>query len=97
MAYRDFKDLARRTASDRVLSDKAFNIDKNPKNDGQQRGLAYMIYKVFYKKTSGSGIKSMPNQQLVKELDQLFENLEKEKCIHHLKIVFGVLIQLICN
>ena len=56
-----------------------------------------MIYKVFYKETSGSGIKSMPNQQLVKELDQLFENLEKEKCIHHLKIVFGVLIQLICN
>ena len=97
MAYRDFKDLARRTASDRVLSDKAFNIDKNPKNDGYQRGLAYLIYKVFYKKTSGSGIKSMPNQQLVKKLDQLFENLEKEKYIHHLKIAFGVLIQLICN
>ena len=50
MTYRDFKDLARRTASDRFLSDKAFNIDKNPKNDGYQRGLACMIYKVFYKK-----------------------------------------------
>ena len=31
MAYGDFKDLARRTASDKVLRDKAFNIAKNPK------------------------------------------------------------------
>ena len=30
MAYGDFKDLARRTASDKVLRDKAFNIPKNP-------------------------------------------------------------------
>ena len=28
MAYRDFKDLSRRTASDNVLRDKAFNIAK---------------------------------------------------------------------
>ena len=34
MAYGDFKDLARRTASDKVLKDKAFNIAKNPKYDG---------------------------------------------------------------
>ena len=40
MAYGDFKDLARRTASDKVLRDKAFNITKNPKYDGYQRGLA---------------------------------------------------------
>ena len=31
MDYGDFKDLARRTASDNVLRDKAFNIAKNPK------------------------------------------------------------------
>ena len=31
MAYRDFKDLSRRTASDKILRDKAFNINKNPK------------------------------------------------------------------
>ena len=31
MAYGDFKDLTRRTASDKVLRDKAFNIAKNPK------------------------------------------------------------------
>ena len=45
MAYGDFKDLARRTASDKVLRDKAFNIAKNPKYDGYQRGLASMFYK----------------------------------------------------
>ena len=34
MAYGDVKDLARRTALDKVLKDKAFNIAKNPKYDG---------------------------------------------------------------
>ena len=38
MAYGDFKDLARRTASDNILRDKASNIAKNPKYDGYQRG-----------------------------------------------------------
>ena len=31
MAYGDFKDLARRTASDKVLRYKAFNIAEDPK------------------------------------------------------------------
>ena len=31
MAYGDFKDLTRRTASDNILCDKAFNITKNSK------------------------------------------------------------------
>ena len=43
MAYDDFKDLARKTASNKVLRDKAFNIAKNSKNDGYQRGLASMV------------------------------------------------------
>ena len=34
MSYGYFKDLPRRTASDKVLRDKAFNIDKNLKYDG---------------------------------------------------------------
>ena len=53
MIYRDFKDLTRRAASDKMLRDKAFNIAKNPKYDGYQRGLASMVYKFFDKKTSG--------------------------------------------
>ena len=31
MSYGDFKDLTKRTASDQILHDKAFNIAKNPK------------------------------------------------------------------
>ena len=50
MAYRDFKDLTKRTAADKVLRDKAFNIAKDPKYDGYQRGLASMVYKFFDKK-----------------------------------------------
>ena len=34
MAYGDFKDITRRTASDKISRDKAFNIAKNPKYDG---------------------------------------------------------------
>ena len=34
MAYGDFRNLAKRTASDEVLRDKAFNVKKNPKYDG---------------------------------------------------------------
>ena len=33
MAYGDFNDLTRRTASDKILRDKAFNIAKNAKHD----------------------------------------------------------------
>ena len=40
MAYGDFKDLNRRTAADKVLRYKAFNIAKNPKYDGYQCGFA---------------------------------------------------------
>ena len=47
MAYEYFKDLARRTASDKMLSEKAFNIAKNPKFNGYQRSLASMVYKCF--------------------------------------------------
>ena len=50
MAYKNFKDLARRTASDKVLGDKAFNIAKNPKYHGYQRGISSMVYKFFDKK-----------------------------------------------
>ena len=69
IAYGDFKDLAKRTAADKVLRDKAFNIAKDLKYDGYQRGLASMAYNFFDKNTAGSGIKSMPqNEKLAEEL-----------------------------
>ena len=49
IAYEDFKYLARRTASDKILRDKAFNIARSPKYDGYQRGLASMVYKFLIK------------------------------------------------
>ena len=60
MAYGDFEDLARKTAADKVLRDKAFNIAKDPKYDGY-----CMVYKLFDKKTTGSGIKSIPQNSLL--------------------------------
>ena len=70
MAYGDFKDLARRTASDKILREKAFNTAKNPKYDGYQRGLASIVYKFFDKKTKGSGVnnKFKQKEQLAKPL-----------------------------
>ena len=40
MVYRDFKDLTRITASDKIFRDKAFNIAKNPKYGEYQSRLA---------------------------------------------------------
>ena len=99
MAYGDFKDLKRRTASDKILRDKAFNIAKNPKYDGYQRGLASMVYKFFDKKLKGRGV-NIPlefHEQLATQLlenltNQFIENFKKEKFILDLKIIFGVLI-----
>ena len=56
MAYTDFKDLKRRTASGKILRDKAFNIANNSKYDGHQRGLASMVYNFVDKKSTGGGI-----------------------------------------
>ena len=44
MTYGDFSDLSRRSASDKVLRDKAFIIAKNPKDDGYQSRLSSMVY-----------------------------------------------------
>ena len=71
MAYEDFKDLAERTASDKGLNDKAFNIAKIPKHDGYQR-LASMVCRFFDKKLSGSGIRNE-----IKQSEQLGEELHK--------------------
>ena len=66
--YGKSKDLAKRTQSDKVLRDKAFEIAGDPKYNNYQRGLASMVYKFFDKKSSGSGIANEPNYQLGNEL-----------------------------
>ena len=67
MAYGDFKDLNRRTAADKVLRDKAFNIAKNAKYDGYQHGIASMVSKFFDKKTSTKN-EITSNKELAEEL-----------------------------
>ena len=56
--YRDFKDFTRRTASDKILHDKTFDIAKYPKYDGSQRGLDLMVYNFFDKKASAKRARS---------------------------------------
>ena len=90
VAYGDFKDLPRRTATDKALRDKAFHVAKIPKYDQYQRGLASMVYKCFDKNTSGGAVKSefMSNQELVKEMyKQLLEHLNT--FTHLLMIIFN--------
>ena len=70
MAYEDFKDLTRRTASDKILRDKSFNIAKYLQNDGYRRGLASMVYQFFDKKTSRSGIKNVRPPAIIKRITQ---------------------------
>ena len=70
MAYGDLKELTKRTIADKVLRNKAFKIAGDQKYDGYQRGLASMVYKLFDKKSQGSGVNNdiKQNIQLANEL-----------------------------
>ena len=50
MAYGDIKYLTRRTASDKILCNKPFNIAKNLKHDGYQTVLASTFNNKFFGK-----------------------------------------------
>ena len=50
-AYFDSKDLSKRTNADKNLKNRAFDIAKDPKYDGYQRGLASMVYKFLIRKS----------------------------------------------
>ena len=82
-AYSDSKDLTKRTAADKILKNKAFDIVKDPKYDGYQRGLASMVYKFFDsevaspdKKSIGSGPKHV-NTKITTQNEQLADELHK--------------------
>ena len=76
-----------RTASDKVLRDKALNVARNSKYDGNQRGHASMACKLFDKKSTGaktwggaSKSEIMPNRQLGEELYKpIIRKFEKQK------------------
>ena len=75
-AYSDSKDLTERTVADKILKNRAFNIAKDPKYDGYQRGLASMVYKFCDKKSKERGVKHV-NTKLTPQNPQLAEELHK--------------------
>ena len=87
MVYGIFRNFFRRTASDKVLREKAFNTAKNPKYDSCQRALASMVYIVFDKRSasltdkfvSSGAAKSKIISSLTNYTKQLTENLKNEK------------------
>ena len=92
MAYGDFKDLFRRTASDKILRDEAFNIAKYLKFDRYQRGLVSMVYELFDKETSDGAFENenMLNEELAEKLHRpIIKNIRKEKYTHLLQTIFG--------
>ena len=83
-AYSDGQDFTKRTVADKILRNRAFNIAKDPKYDGYQRGLPSVVYKFFDKKSRGSGVvntKLTPqNQQLAEEIHKpIIRKFEKRK------------------
>ena len=58
--------MTKRTQSDEVLRDTAFEIGSNSKYDGYQRGLASMVYKFLDKNSTGSGVNFMPKSTTFK-------------------------------
>ena len=93
MAYGDFKDLPKRTAAEKVLTDKAFKIASDKKYDVYQRGLASMVYRFFDKKPSGSGLaNNNENIQLANKLHKpIIKKFNKRKVYSSFKgIIWGV-------
>ena len=88
MAFRDFKDLARRTAADNVFRDKAFDIAKNSKYDGYQRRFPSMVYKFLDKKCAGSGVNMHANksafniEKLAEEFHKPFIKKSQERTVY---------------
>ena len=93
-AYSDSKDLIKRTVADKIKKNKSFDIAKDPKYVGYQRGLASMVYKFFDKKSEGSGAKHV-NTKLIPHNEQLADELHKH--IQHSKTISGLQIWKICN
>ena len=54
MGYGYLEDLSKRTACDKILSDKTFDIAENPKCEEYQRRRTPMVHKYFRKKSGGT-------------------------------------------
>ena len=78
MAHGKSKDLAKRSQSDKVLRDRAFITASDKKYGGYQRGLALMVYKLFDKKSSESGVATLfANKSATEQNYQLANEISK--------------------
>ena len=83
--------MPRRRTVDKVLRDKTFNIAKNPKYDGYQKGLASMVYRFFGKNAVVGAVKheTIQNKELAKELQKtIIRKFEKRKV--HSSFIFNI-------
>ena len=103
MVYKDFKDLPRRTASDKLLHDRALNVSSDPRYDRYQRDdryqryqLASMVYKIFHTKPrvtnthTGARIFLRINNWLINYSNSSLENARGIKHTLFIDIIFGL-------
>ena len=85
MAYGEFEDLCRRTASNKILQYKVFNIAKISKHDGYQRGLGSMVHKKnFGWCCSNENMSNQPSLKLAEELRKpIIRKFKKRKVYSH--------------
>ena len=89
MAYGVFKDLPRRTTSDKVLHNKAFNFAKNPKYAEYQISLASMVYKFFIKSLLAVLLKLFQVNKAEKVPKPIIRKFKNAIYTLFLKITFG--------
>ena len=92
------KKRIQRTASDKVLRDKTFNIAKNSKYDIKKVLLLWFINFLMKKPQLVVLLMKLNkiNNWLRSYTNQLLKNVKKGEFILHLKTISGVLIELIC-
>ena len=73
MVYGNYKDLVKRTESDKVLRNKAFKTESNPECNGYERGLASMLYKFLIRNLKVLVLNQINNLQ-INFINQLLEN-----------------------
>ena len=89
------KHLAKRTISDTILKNIAYEITKNHGYDGHQRTLASMVYKFFNEKSESGTIATSKvgislNEQLAGELHKpVTKKFKRRKLYSRFKTIFG--------
>ena len=91
-ACSDSNDLAKRTGSNKIYKDRAYDIAINSKCHGYQRGFASLVYKFFDKKIGSiENLNEVPAQELHKPV---IKNSKNGKPMRTLKIIIGLQILL---